>query len=42
MHVVSVNLGMPREVELDGRMVLTGIFKSPVAAKLTVRRLNMG
>jgi hypothetical protein len=41
MHVVSVNLGMPREVEWDGRMVLTGIFKSSVAEKLPVRRLKI-
>jgi MOSC domain-containing protein YiiM len=32
---------MPREVEWNRRKVLTGIFKSPVAAKLTVRRLNI-
>jgi MOSC domain-containing protein YiiM len=37
MRVVSVNVGMPRQVEWYGRTVLTGIFKSPVAAKLTVR-----
>jgi MOSC domain-containing protein YiiM len=41
MRVVSVNVGMPREVESNGKKVLTGIFKSPVAAKLTVRRLNI-
>ena len=41
MRVVSVNIGMPREVQWKGRKVVTGIFKSPVAAKLTVRRLNI-
>ena len=41
MRVASVNVGMPREVEWDGRTVVTGIFKSPVAAKLSVRRLNL-
>jgi MOSC domain-containing protein YiiM len=41
MQVTSVNIGMPREVEWGGRKVLTGIFKSPVAAKLPVRRLNI-
>jgi MOSC domain-containing protein YiiM len=41
MRVASVNVGMPREVEWDGRKVLTGIFKSPVAATLSVRRLNL-
>ncbi len=41
MRVESVNVGMPREVEWKGREVRTGIFKSPVAAKLAVRRLNI-
>jgi MOSC domain-containing protein YiiM len=41
MRVVSVNVGMPREVEWNRKKVLTGIFKSPVAAELTVRRLNI-
>jgi MOSC domain-containing protein YiiM len=41
MRVKSVNVGMPREVEWRRRKVLTGIFKSPVAAALPVRRLNI-
>jgi MOSC domain-containing protein YiiM len=41
MRVVSVNVGMPREVEWAGRKVLTGIFKSPVAGALPLRRLNI-
>ena len=41
MRVVSVNVGMPREVEWDGRTVVTGIFKSPVATKRPVRRLSI-
>jgi MOSC domain-containing protein YiiM len=41
MRVTSVNVGMPREVEWDGRTVVTGIFKSPVATKRSVRRLNI-
>jgi MOSC domain-containing protein YiiM len=41
MRVVSVNVGMPREVEWNGRKVLTGIFKNPVATKLAVRRLKI-
>jgi MOSC domain-containing protein YiiM len=32
---------MPREVEWNGKTVLTGIFKRPVATKLPVRRLNI-
>jgi MOSC domain-containing protein YiiM len=41
MRVDSINIGMPREVEWKGRKVQTGIFKSPFAAKLAVRRLNI-
>lgn len=41
MHVVSLNVGMPREVEWGGTRVLTGIFKSPVASTMPVRRLNI-
>jgi MOSC domain-containing protein YiiM len=41
MHVASVNVGMPREVDWRGTKVLTGIFKGPVAATLPVRRLNI-
>jgi MOSC domain-containing protein YiiM len=41
MRVTSVNVGMPREVEWDGKTVMTGIFKSPIAMKVPVRRLNI-
>jgi MOSC domain-containing protein YiiM len=41
MHVVSVNVGLPREVEWKGGKVLTGIFKGPVHARVPVRRLNI-
>lgn len=41
MHIVSLNVGMPREVDWGGEKVLTGIFKSPVASTTPVRRLNV-
>ena len=41
MRVMSVNVGLPREVEWRGKKVLTAIFKDPVAAKLPLRRLNL-
>jgi MOSC domain-containing protein YiiM len=41
MRVTSVNVGMPREVEWNGRTVVTGIFKSAVAGKRSVRRLSI-
>jgi len=40
MRVKSVNVGLPREVEWQGSMVLTGIFKEPVTGPIALRRLN--
>ena len=41
MKLVSVNVGLPREVEWRGRTVNTGIFKSPVEGRVAVRTLNL-
>jgi MOSC domain-containing protein YiiM len=41
MQVVSVNVGMPRNVQWRGRIVRTGIFKEPVSGIRPVRRLNL-
>src|SRR2546421_72194 len=41
MRVVSVNVGMPQEIMVDGRPVLTGIFKSPVDGRTALRTLNL-
>lgn len=41
MKLVSVNVGLPREVEWRGRTVNTGIFKSPVEGRVPVRTLNL-
>ncbi len=41
MRVVSVNIGLPREVHWKGRIVSTGIFKEPVAGRVMARRLNL-
>ncbi len=41
MHVVSVNVGMPREVDWNGSTVSTAIFKEPVEGKVAVRTLNL-
>jgi MOSC domain-containing protein YiiM len=40
MHLLSLNVGMPREVVSHDRVVRTGIFKSPVEGKVWLRRLN--
>jgi MOSC domain-containing protein YiiM len=40
MRVVSLSVGLPREVEWHGQMVLTSIFKKPVDRRLRVTTLN--
>jgi MOSC domain-containing protein YiiM len=41
MRLLSVNAGLPREVEWQGRNVLTSIFKEPVPGRVRVERLNL-
>jgi MOSC domain-containing protein YiiM len=41
MHVISINVGLPRRVEWDGEVVETAIFKEPVAGAVRVHRLNL-
>lgn len=40
MRVRSVNVGLPREVVVDRRRVLTSIFKAPVSGRVAVRPHN--
>jgi len=42
MKVVSVNVGLPREVMWHGRSVTTGIYKQPVKGRVALRKLNLG
>lgn len=39
--LVSVNVGLPREVTWKGKTVTTGIFKSPVGGPVALRRHNL-
>ena len=39
--LVSVNVGMPRDVPWQGRTVFTGVFKDPVTGPRRVRKLNV-
>ncbi len=39
--LVSVNVGLPREIEWRGQVVRTGIWKEPVEGPRTVRHLNV-
>ena len=41
MKLVSVNIGLPREVTWHGRSVTTGIFKQPVQGRVALRKLNL-
>jgi MOSC domain-containing protein YiiM len=41
MKLISVNVGLPREVTWDGGSVKTGIFKQPAQGSSRVRRLNL-
>lgn len=41
MRLLSVNVGLPREVQWNGRAIRTSIFKSPVPGRVPVRKLNL-
>lgn len=41
MKILSVNVGLPREVTWQGKLVTTGIFKEPVNTPLMMRKLNL-
>ena len=41
MKLVSLNIGLPREVAWHGRTVITGIFKEATGERLPLRKLNL-
>jgi MOSC domain-containing protein YiiM len=41
MNIVSLNVGLPRDVLWHGRTVTTGIFKEPVEGRIKLRKLNL-
>ena len=41
MKLLSINAGLPREVEWRGKIVRTSIFKAPVSGRVRVTRLNV-
>jgi hypothetical protein len=41
MKIVSVNVGLPREVTWRGTRTTTGIYKGPVRGRVALRRLNL-
>lgn len=40
-RLVSVNVGLPRDIEWKGRIVYSGVWKSPVQGRCRVGRLNL-
>ena len=40
-RLLSVNVGMPKNVDWKGRTVFTGVFKDPVVGPRRVRKLNV-
>jgi ferredoxin-NADP reductase/MOSC domain-containing protein YiiM/ferredoxin len=40
-RLVSINVGLPRDITWRGKTVRTGIWKSPVLGRLMVRKLNI-
>jgi len=41
MKLLSVNVGLPREVEWNGKIIRTSIFKAPVSGRVRVAKLNL-
>lgn len=41
MKLLSINVGLPRDVEWRGEIVRTSIFKEPVSGRVRVGRLNL-
>ena len=41
MRIVSLNVGLPREVTWQGKVVTTGIFKEPVDVAVMLRTSNL-
>ena len=40
-RLLSVNVGLPRDIEWNGRTVHSGIWKNPVLGRCRVGRLNL-
>ena len=41
MKLISVNCGLPREVEWHGHRVTASIYKEPVEGRVALRKLNL-
>jgi MOSC domain-containing protein YiiM len=41
LRLLSLNVGLPRQVRFQGELVTTGIFKEPVQGSVRLRKLNL-
>ena len=41
MRLLSISVGLPREIEWKGKVVRTSIFKAPVLGRVRVTKLNL-
>src|SRR5436189_6002517 len=41
MKLISVNVGLPRDIAWQGKTVRTSIWKSPVTGRIRVSKLNL-
>ena len=41
MRIVSINVGLAREIQWRGKTVRISIFKAPVSGRALVKRLNI-
>ena len=41
MKLLSLNVGLPRQVNFQNELVTTGIFKEPVIGRVRLRKLNL-
>ena len=41
MKIISLNVGLPREIVYKDRRIVTGIFKEPVEGRVRARKLNL-
>jgi MOSC domain-containing protein YiiM/ferredoxin-NADP reductase/ferredoxin len=39
--LISVNVGLPKDVPWQGQVIRTGVWKAPIAGRVMVRRLNI-
>jgi MOSC domain-containing protein YiiM len=41
MKLLSIQIGLPREISFNGKMISTGIFKQPVDGPAQVETFNI-